>query len=171
MRRTLNLSIVCLALVAGCGNEKSASEDSSKGSGKPPENMCEAVSPAVPEDWKLTKKSAPQENKAKTDCVLADETGRTTLIVGVQEPKSGSRLPSFKEFCDFYVPNAQEQDDKQCTQTGPIELEGEPAQLQRGVLLDDPQRFLYLGFRTNKADIAADAEDVLSDVEDAASGD
>jgi len=169
MRRTLSLSIVCLVtLVAGCGNEESSSKDS----GKPPENMCEAVSPAVPEDWKLTKKSAPQENKAKTDCTLADESGyETTLIVGVQQTKSDSRLPTLKEYCDFYVPNAQEQDDKQCTATGPIKLDGAPAQLQRAVRLDDPERFLYLGLRTNKADIAAEAEEVLGDVKDAVSGD
>jgi hypothetical protein len=166
MRPSLILPVVCLAtLVAGCGDEKSASEDS----GKKPENMCEAVAPAVPGDWELTKTSAPQKNKAKTDCTLADETGRTTLIVGVQQPKSGSRLPSFKEFCDFYVPNAQEHDDKQCTQTGPIKLGGAPAQLQRGVRLDDPPSFLYLGFRTNNPDVAAQAEAVLGDVEDAVS--
>jgi hypothetical protein len=179
MRPTLILPLVCLAtLMAGCGgDEKSSSGDSSKdsgsssSSGKMPDNMCEAVAPAVPENWKLTKKAAPQKNRAKTDCTLTDESGyKTTLTVGVQQPKSGSRLPSFKEFCDFYVPTAQEQDDEECTQTGPIKLGGAPAQLQRGVLLDDPPRFLFMGFRTNKADIAAEAEDVLDDVEDAASG-
>ena len=171
MRPSLILPLVCLAaLVAGCGDEKGSSGNSSKDSGKPPENMCEAVAPAVPKDWKLTKRAAPQKNKAKTDCTLADESGyETTLIVGVQQTKSDSRLPTLKEYCDFYVPNAQEQDDKQCTATGPIKLGGAPAQLQRAVRLDDPERFLYLGFRTNKADIAAEAEDVLDDVESAIS--
>ncbi len=44
--------------------------------------MCETVAPAVPEDWGLTKTSA-DSGKAKTDCTLADETGKTTLVVSV----------------------------------------------------------------------------------------
>ena len=85
MRPTLILPLVCLAtLMAGCGDEKSSSGDSSKGSGKPPENMCEAVAPAVPKDWGLTKKSA-AKSKEKTDCTLADESGKTTLVVSVAE--------------------------------------------------------------------------------------
>jgi len=156
--------------MAGCGDEKSASGDSSEGSGKPPENMCEAVSPAVPEDWKLTKKSAPQENKAKTDCTLSDESGRTTLVVTVQKPKPGSSVDdAFKQLCDFYITNPQERDDEECTQTGPIKLEGSPAQMQRGVRLEKPEAVLWMSFRTNNPDVAAQAEGVLDDVEDAVS--
>ena len=44
-----------------------------------------------------------------------------------------------------------------------------PAQLQRGVRLDRPAAVLWLTFRTNDADHAAGAEDVLSDVESAIS--
>ena len=44
-------------------------------------------SPAVPKDWGLTKKSAPQENKAKTDCTLTDETGKTTLVASLLEAR------------------------------------------------------------------------------------
>ena len=73
MRRTLSLSVVCLVtLVAACGTEESTSE----GSGKPPASMCEAVAPAVPEEWELTKTSA-ASGKAKTDCTLAASDGST----------------------------------------------------------------------------------------------
>ena len=172
MHSRLILSLACLAtLVAGCGNEKSASEDSSQDSGKPPENMCEAVAPAVPEDWGLTKKSA-DKSMAKTNCTLADESGRTTLVVTVQKPKSGSSVDdTFKKLCDFYITNPQERDDEECTQTGPIKLEGSPAQMQRGVRLEKPEAVLWVSYQTNNPDLAAEAEDVLDDVEDAVSED
>ena len=171
MLRTLSLSIVCLVtLVAGCGNEKSASEDSSKDSGKPPENMCEAVSPAVPEDWGLTEKSV-EPGEPKTDCSLKDKTGATVLIVGLTKPKPGKSVDDiYKKLCDFYISRPQERDDNHCTQTGPIKLKGSPTQIQRGVLVDDPPGVLWLTFQTNKPDVAAEAEDVLKDVESAASG-
>ena len=125
-----------------------------------------------PEDWKLTKKSAPQENKAKTDCTLADEAGRTTLVVSVVKPKSGSSVDdAFKELCDTYIGNPQERDDEQCTKTGPVELEGSPAELQRAVRLDGSEGVLWMTFRTNNPDNAAEAEDMLDDVEDAVSED
>jgi len=173
MRATHVLALVCLAtLMAGCGDEKSASGDSSEGSGKPPENMCEAVAPAVPEDWKLTKKAAPQKNKAKTDCTLTDESGyETVLVVGLTKPKPGKSVEDiYKKLCDFYISRPQERDDSQCTQTGPIKLKGSPTEIQRGVLVDDPPGVLWLTFQTNKPDIAAEVEDVLKDVESAASG-
>ena len=94
MRSSLILSVVCLAtLVAGCGNEEeSAPEDS----GKPPENMCEAVSSVVPKDWGLTETSA-DRGKEKTDCTLADEAGDTTLVVNLLKPKSGDVDAAYKE--------------------------------------------------------------------------
>jgi len=167
MRRSLSLLIVCLVtLVAGCGNEESSSE----GSAKKPANMCEAVAPAVPEDWKLTKKSAPQQNKAKTDCTLADESGRTTLVVSVVKPKSGSSVDdAFKQLCDTYIGSPPE--GEECTKDGPVELEGSPAELQRGVRLDGSEGVLWVTFRTNDPEKAAGAEDMLDDVEDAVSKD
>jgi hypothetical protein len=166
MHLRLSLPMVCLAaLLAGCGNEGSSSDES----GKRPANMCEAVAPAVPKDWKLTKTSA-EKSKAKTDCTLADESGKTTLVVTVQKPKSGSSVDdAFKQLCNFYIANAQERDDKRCTQTGPIKLEGSPAELQRGVRLDGSAGVLWMTFRTNNPDVAADAEDVLGEVEDSVS--
>ena len=67
----------------GVRRREERSGDSSEGSGKPPENMCEAVAPAVPENWGLNKTSAPK-SKAKTHCTLADESGKTTMVVTVQ---------------------------------------------------------------------------------------
>jgi len=167
MHRTLVVSLACLAtLVAGCGSKEGESEP--EGSGKPPANMCEAVAPVVPKDWKLTKTSV-GAGTAKTDCTLADETGRTHLIVGLKEPKSGSVDAAYKKLCDFYIVNAQEKDDERCTATGPIKLEGSPAQVQRGVRMDRPEAVLWLTFQTNDPDIAAGAEDVLDDVESALS--
>ena len=167
MRRTLSLSIVCLVtLVAACGNEESTSE----GSGKPPANMCEAVAPAVPEDWEPTKTSA-DSGKAKTDCTLADKEGGTTLVVSVVEPKSGSVDDAFKELCDTFIGNPQERDEEECTKTGPMKLEGSPAELQRGVRLERPAGVLWLTFRTKNPDHAAGAEDMMDDVEDAISED
>jgi hypothetical protein len=166
MRRTLSLTLVCLlTLVAACGNEGSSSE----GSGKKPANMCEAVAPAVPEDWKLTKTSA-GGGKAKTDCTLADESGRTTLVVTVQKPKSGSKADdAFKQLCDTYIGSPPEGDD--CTKDGPVELKGSPAELQRGVRLEGSAGVLWMSFQTNNPDKAAEADDVLDDVEDAVSQD
>jgi len=167
MHSRLILSLACLAmLVAGCGDEESSPAGSAK---KTPSNMCETVAPAVPEDWALTKTSAPK-SKAKSLCTLADESGRTTLVVTVQKPKSGSSVDdAFKKLCDFYITNPQERDDEECTQTGPIKLEGSPAQLQRGVRLESPDAALWMSYRTNNPDVAAQAEDVLDDVEDAVS--
>ena len=167
MHPSLVLSIVCLAAVlAGCGDEKSASEDS----GKAPENMCEAVAPAVPEDWKLTRTSA-EKSKAKTDCTLADETGKTTLVVSVVKPRSGGVDAALKDLCSTYIGKPLEGDDNECTKAGPIKLEGSPAELQRGVRLEKPEAVLWVSLRTNNPDVAADAEDVLGDVEDAVSED
>jgi len=167
MRWSLSLLIVCLVtLVAGCGNEDSSSE----GSGKRPANMCEAVAPAVPEDWELTKTSA-DSGKAKTDCTLADETGKTTLVVSVIKPKSGSVDDAFKQLCDTYVGSPPEDDGEECTKSGPVELAGSPAELQRGVRLDGSEGVLWVTFRTNDPDKAAEAEDVLDEVEDAVSKD
>jgi hypothetical protein len=166
MRRSLSLLIVCLlTLVAGCGNEGNSSE----GSAKKPANMCETVAPAVPEDWELTKTSA-GGGKAKTDCTLADESGRTTLVVTVQKPKSGSSVDdAFKQLCDTYIGSPPEGDE--CTKAGPVELEGSPAELQRGVRLDGSAGVLWMSFQTNSPDKAAEAEDVLDEVEDAVSKD
>jgi len=171
MRRALSLSVVCLiTLVTGCGNEESSSEGSSSGSGKPPKNMCAAVAPAVPEDWNLTKTSA-DSGKAKTDCTLADSDGGTTLVVSLVKPRSGSVDDAYKELCDTYIGNPQERDDEECTKSGPMKLEGSPAELQRGVRLDASQGVLWMTFRTNNPDHAAGAEDMMDDVEDAVSQD
>jgi len=169
MRRTLSLSVVCLvALAAGCGDEKkSAAEDS----GKPPENMCEAVAPAVPEDWGLTKTSAPK-SKAKTQCTLADESGKTTLVVTVQQPKSGGSVDAaLQDLCSTFIGAPLEGDEEKCTKAGPMKLDGSPAELQRGVALEKPEAVLWVSYRTNNPDVAAGAEDVLDDVEDAVSQD
>ena len=166
MPRSLILSCACLVtLVAGCGDEKSASE----GSEKPPENMCEAVAPAVPEDWELTKTSV-DSGKPKTSCTLTDEAVDTTLVVNVLRPKSGNVDAAFKDLCDTYIGDPQERDDAQCTKTGPMKAGGSPAEVSRGVRLDRPAGVLWVTFRTRDADHAADAEDVLSDVESAVSG-
>jgi hypothetical protein len=165
MRRTLSLSVVCLVtLAAGCGNEESSSE----GSAKKPANMCEAVAPAVPEDWELTKTSA-DKSKAKTDCTLADPGGGTTLVVSLVKPRSGSVDDAFKELCDTYIGNPQERDDAECAKSGPVKLEGSPAELQRGVRLDGSEGVLWLTFRTKNPDHAAGAEDMMDDVQDAVS--
>jgi hypothetical protein len=88
----------------------------------------------------------------------------------VQKPKSGSSVDdAFKKLCDFYITNPQERDDEECTQTGPIKLEGSPAQMQRGVRLEKPEAVLWVSYQTNNPDVAAQAEDVLDDVEDAVS--
>ena len=167
MRRTLSLAIICLVtVVAGCGNKESSSE----GSGEPPANMCEAVAPAVPEDWELTKTSA-ASGKAKTGCTLAASDGSTTLVVSLVKPKSGSVHDAFKELCDTYIGNPQERDEGECTKTGPVKLEGSPAELQRGVRLDGSEGVLWLTFRTKNPDHAAGAEDMMGDVEDAVSQD
>jgi hypothetical protein len=166
MHSRLILSLAFLAaLLSGCGNE----ESSSGGSGKPPANMCEAVAPAVPEDWELTE-SSPGGGKAKTDCTLADETGRTTLVVTVQKPKSGTSVDeAFKQLCDTYIGSPPEGDE--CTKDGPVELEGSPAELQRGVRLDGSAGVLWMSFQTSDPDKAAEADDVLDEVEDAISKD
>ena len=52
-----------------------------------------------------------------------------------------------------------------------MKLEGSPAELQRGVRLDGSEGVLWVTFRTNDPDNAAEAEDVLDDVEDAVSED
>ena len=169
MRPTLILPLVCLAtLMAGCGEEKSSSGESSKDSGKPPENMCEAVSPAVPKDWGLTKKSA-AKSKEKTDCTLADESGKTTLVVSVVKPKSGTVEAALKDLCDTYIGAPLEGDEDECTKVGPVELKGHPAELQRGLSLEKPEGVLWVSYRTNNPDVAAQAEDVLDDVKDAVS--
>jgi hypothetical protein len=165
MRRTLSLSVVCLVtLAAGCGNEESSSE----GSAKKPANMCEAVAPALPEDWELTKTPA-DKSKAKTDCTLAHSGGGTTLVVSLVKPRSGSVDDAFKELCDTYIGNPQEQDDEECTKTGPVKVEGSPAELQRGVRLDGSEGVLWLTFRTKNPDHAAGAENMMDDVQDAVS--
>ncbi len=130
--------------------------------------MCETVAPAVPEDWGLTKTSA-DSGKEKTDCTLADETGKTTLVVSVIKPKSGSVDDAFKQLCDTYIGSPPEDDGEECTQNGPVELEGSPAELQRGVRLDGSEGALWMTFRTNDPDKAAGAEDMLDDVEDSVS--
>ena len=43
------------------------------------------LAPALPENWGLTETSAPK-GKEKTNCTLADESGRTTMVVSVLEP-------------------------------------------------------------------------------------
>ncbi len=165
MHSRLILSLACLAtLVAGCGDEESSSE----GSAKKPANMCETVAPAVPEDWELTKTSA-GSGKAKTDCTLADETGKTTLVVTVRSPSPAAVDDAFKQLCDTYIGAPPDDDGEECTKTGPVELEGSPAELQRGVRLDGSEGVLWVTFRTNDPDIAAEAEDVLDEVEDAVS--
>ena len=167
MLRSLSLTTVCLvSLVAGCGNE----EGSSEGSGKPPANMCEAVAPAVPEDWDLTKTAA-DKSKAKTECTLADKQRGTTLVVSVIKPESGSVDEALKGVCEDYMGSPQDSDDKQCTKTGPVKLEGSPSEVQRAVRLDSPKGVLWVTFRTNDPDHAAGAEDMLDDVEDAVSQD
>jgi hypothetical protein len=165
MRRSLSLLIVCLVtLVAGCGNEESSSD----GSGKRPANMCEAVAPAVPEDWQLAKTAA-ESGKAKTNCTLASQDGGTTLVVSVVKPKSGSVDDAFKELCDTYIGSPPK--GEECTKTGPVKLEGSPAELQRGVRMEGSEGVLWLTFRTKNPDHAAGAEDMMDDVEDAASQD
>jgi len=171
MRPSLILPLVCLAtLMAGCGDEESSAEGSSKDSGKPPANMCEAVAPAVPKDWGLTKKSA-AKSKAKTECTLADESGKTTLVVTMQEPKSGSVDAALKDLCNTFIGAPLEGDEDECTKVGPIELAGSPAELQRGVGLEKPEAVLWMSYRTNNPDVAAQGEEVLDDVEDAVSED
>jgi len=167
MPRVMSLFIVCLVtLVAGCGNEESSSE----GSGKQPANMCEAVAPAVPEDWNLTKTS-PAKGKAKTDCTLADAGGDTTLVVSLIKPESGSVEKALKGVCEDYMGSPQDSDDEQCTRTGPVKLKGAPAELQQAVRLEGSEGVLWMTFRTNNPDHAAGAEDMMEDVEDAVSQD
>jgi hypothetical protein len=159
VRPSLILSLVFLAtLVAGCGDEESAP----KSSGKPSDNMCEAVAPAVPEEWGLTETSA-DRGKEKTDCTLADEAGDTTVVVNLLKPRSGDVDGA------YLGGEPQERNDEQCTLTGPMKAGDSPAQLQRGVRLDKPAAVLWLTFRTNDADHAAGAQDVLGDVESAIS--
>ncbi len=76
-------------------------------------------------------------------------------------PSSNSATPT----------SAVRRSDEECTKTGPVELEGSPAELQRGVRLDGSEGVLWVTFRTNDPDNAAEAEDVLDDVEDAVSKD
>ena len=168
MRRTLSLSIVCLVtLVAGCGNEESSSE----GSGKPPANMCEAVAPAVPEDWKLTKTSA-EKGKAKTDCTLADESGRTTLVVSVVKPKSGQRRRRLEGALRHLHRQPAGGRRRGVHQDRAGEAGGSHRRsCSEAVRLEGSEGVLWVTFRTNNPDHAAGAEDMMDDVEDAVSED
>jgi len=179
MHRSLIVSFACLTiLVAGCGgDDKSAPEGSGSGSGsgsssgKMSDNVCEAVAPAVPKDWGLTETSA-EPGEPNNHCTLADKAGHTHLVVTLRQPKSGSVNAAYDELCDKWLGgNPQEQDEERCTLTGPIKLEGSPAQLGRGVRLDSPAAVLWLTFQTNDPDVASEVEDVLEDVESAVSGD
>lgn len=166
MRSSLILSLVCLTtLVAGCSGDESAPESSGE-----PETLCEVLAPAVPEDWGLTETSV-DTGEPETACTLADEAGDTRLIVSVLPPESGDVDAAFAELCDTYVVNPQQRDDERCTATGPVELEGSPATVDRGVRLDRPATVLWIALRTNDPDHAAGTLDVLSDVESAISED
>ena len=168
MRSRLILSIVCLAtLVAGCGNEESSSE----GSGKQPANMCEAVAPAVPEDWELTKKSA-DKSKAKTDCTLADESGKTTLVVSVvRSPSPAASTTPSRSSATPTSAARRSSDDEQCTKTGPVKLEGAPAQLQRGVRLEESRGRPVGELPDQQPRRRRRGRGLLDDVEDAVSED
>ena len=166
MHSRLILPLACLAiLVAGCGDEESSSE----GSEKKPSNMCETVAPAVPEDWGLTKTSA-DNSKAKTNCTLADESGKTTLVVTCQKPKSGSgrrRVQEALRLLHRQPAGARrrgvhpDRADQARGVTG--------AAAARASAWTEPEAVLWVTYQTNDPDVAAEAEDVLDDVEDAVS--
>ena len=92
--------------------------------------MCEAVAPAVPRGLGADQ-DLPEKGKAKTDCLLADAGGDTTLVVSLVKPESGSVEKALKGVCEDYLGSPQDSDEEQCTKTGPVELEGAPAELNR----------------------------------------
>ena len=170
MRRTLSLSLVCLVtLVAGCGDEESSSE----GSGKPPANMCEAVAPAVPEDWKLTKTSAPRRARRRPTARWPTSPARPrwSSVSSSPSPAAASTTPS-RSSASTYIGSPQEGDDEECTKTGPVQAGGVTGgAAARRSAWSGSEGVLWVTFRTNNPDNAAEAEDVLDDVEDAVSQD
>jgi hypothetical protein len=91
------------------------------------------------------------------------------MVVSVLKPKSGSVDAALKDLCSTYIGVPLEGDDEECTKAGPVKLAGAPAEQQRGVRLEKPEAVLWVSYRTNNRDIAAHAEDVLDDVEQAVS--
>ena len=87
----------------------------------------------------------------------------------MQKPKSGTVDAALKDLCNTFIGAPLEGDEDECTKVGPIELEGSPAELQRGVGLEKPAAVLWMSYRTSNPDVAAQAEEVLDDVEDAVS--
>ncbi len=165
MRPTLIPALALLTTVlAGCSDDEEAPADP----GAVSDNLCETVAPAVPEDWGLAEQASDRD-EAEASCTMADEEGDTRLVLTLMTPEPGDVDAAFEEVCDTYLTNPQERDEEQCTATGPVELEGSPATLDRAVLLDDPARVLWVTFRTNDPDHAAEGSDVLSDVEAAIS--